>query len=216
MNTAGMTPRAYVQDRRAARAADTRKRIRDSAFELYRERGVASTTVQAIAERADVSRGTVMNHFGGADGVLDAVLDEVVPGLEYPDERLQDGATDDRQRIRRYVDAMFRFFVRSEIYWPALRRDMDHPILKARAAEYYAVIGRLYAVTFGELATDRIVSAAARAYVNYAPLNDLRAAGLTLDQTIEVVSDSLIALAAQRRRTIKRLVSAKRGEGGKA
>ena len=111
---------------------------------------------------------------------------------------------------------MFRFFVRSETYWPALRRDMDHPILMARAAEYYAVIGRLYAATFGELATDRIVSAAARAYVNYAPLNDLRAAGLTLDETIEVVSDSLISLAAQRRRTIKRPVSAKRGKGGKA
>ena len=79
-----MTPRTYIQDRRAASAADTRKRIRDSALDLYRERGVASTTVQAIAERADVSRGTVVNHFGGADGVLNAVLDEVVPGLEVP------------------------------------------------------------------------------------------------------------------------------------
>jgi AcrR family transcriptional regulator len=163
-----------------------------------------------------VSRGTVVNHFGGADGVLDAVLDEVVTGLEYPDERVQDGATSDRERIRRYVAGMFRFFVRSETYWPALRRDLDHPVLKAREAEYYAVVGRLYAATFGELATDRIVAAAARAYVAYAPLHDLRAAGLSLDEAIAVVSDSLIALAAQRRRTIEVPVSAKRGKGGKA
>ena len=210
-----MTPRTYVQDRRASSATATRKRIRDSALDLYRERGIASTTLQAIAERADVSRGTVLNHFGGADGVLDAVLDEVVTRLEYPDERLQDGATSDRERIRRYVDAMFRFFVRSETDWRVFSRDLDHPVLKAREAEFYAVVRRLYAATFGELATDRIIAAAARAYVNYMPLHDLRASGLTLDEAIEVVSDSLTALTAQRRRAIMRPVSAKRGKGGK-
>jgi AcrR family transcriptional regulator len=194
-----MVPRRYTQRGRAESAAETRRRIRDAALELYKERGVAPTTVQAIAERADVARGTVLNHFGSADGLLEAVLDETVAKIRYPDERLQEGAASETQRIRRYVDAMFRFYVRSEEDWPAFSRDLDLPVVKAREAEYYAIVGRLYAATFLDLAEDRIVGAANRAYVNYAPLNDLRAAGLSLDEAIDVVTDTLIALVERRR-----------------
>jgi AcrR family transcriptional regulator len=194
-----MAPRSYRLDTRAKAAAATGRRIRDSALDLYRERGVASTTLQAVAQRADVSRGTVLNHFGGADGLLDAVLDEIVSGLEYPDERVQDGTRTEAERIHRYVDAMYRFFVRSEAVWSTFARDMDHPVLKAREAEYYGVVGRLYAGTFGDLAADRYVRAAARAYVNYMPLHDLRAAGLSIDEAIEVVAETLVALVDRRR-----------------
>jgi AcrR family transcriptional regulator len=194
-----MAPRRYTQRGRAASAAETRRRIQDAALELYRQRGVAATTVQAIAARADVARGTVLNHFGSADGLLEAVLDETVARIQYPDEQLQDGAGSEIERIRRYVDAMFRFYVRSEDVWPAFSRDLDLPVLKAREAEYYAIVRRLYAATFLDLAQDRIVGAATRAYVNYAPLHELRAAGLSVDEAIEVVADSLIALVARRR-----------------
>lgn len=209
-----MTPRTYVQDRRAASAAATRRRVQDAALALYHERGVAATTIQAVAERADVARGTVLNHFGGTDGLLEAVLDDIVTRLEYPDERLQAGARDEAERIRRYVDAMFRFFVRSEADWPAISRDLDHPILRQREAEYYAVVARLFKATFGDLAGDRYVAAAARAYVNYMPLNDLRSAGLTLDEAIEVVSGSLIALTRQRRAALTTAIAPTRGKGG--
>ena len=194
-----MTPRRYTQRGRADSAAETKRRIRDAALELYRQRGVAATTVQAIAARADVARGTVLNHYGSADGLLEAVLDETVAKIQYPDEHLQEGAASETERIRRYVDAMFRFYVRSEEAWPAFSRDLDLPVLKAREAEYYAIVGRLYAATFLDLAQDRLVGAATRAYVNYAPLHDLRAAGLSLDEAIDVVANSLIAIVARRR-----------------
>lgn len=194
-----MAPRRYSQRGRADSAAETKRRILDAALELYKQRGVAATTVQAIAERADVARGTVLNHFGSADGLLEAVLDETVARIRYPDEQLQEGATSEPERIRRYVDAMFRFYVRGEEDWPAFSRDLDLPVLKAREAHYYAIVARLYAATFLDLAADRIVGAATRAYVNFAPLYDLRAAGLSLDEAIEVVADSLIDLVARRR-----------------
>jgi len=192
-----MAPRTYTQVRRADSAAETRARVRKSALQLYHERGVAATTIQAVAERADVARGTVLNHFGGADGLLDAVLDDIVRRLEYPDERLLEGAADRAERITRYVGAMFRFLVRSETDWPAFSRDLEHPILRQREADYYAVVARLYAAAFGELATDRYVAAAARAYVNYGPLNDLRDTGLSIDESIELVAQSLIDIAAE-------------------
>jgi AcrR family transcriptional regulator len=195
-----MAPRRYTQRGRAESAAETERRIRAAALELYRQRGVAATTLQAIAARADVARGTVLNHFGSGDGLLEAVLDEIVAKIRYPDEQLQEGAESESERIRRYVDAMFRFYVRGEEDWPAFSRDLDLPILKAREAHYYAIVARLYAATFLDLAEDRIVGAATRAYVNFAPLHDLRAAGLSLDEAIDVVADTLIDLVARRRK----------------
>ena len=194
-----MAPRRYTQDRRAETAAATRRGIRVAARELYRERGVSATTTVAIAKRANVARGTILHHFGSADGLLEAVLDDITAELEWPEERIQEGAESEPERIRRYVDAMFRFFVRSEEDWPAFARDMDHPTLQKRAAEYYATAARLFEATFRDIASDRVVAAAARAYVNYGPLYDLRAAGLNLDEAIEVVTDSLVELARQRR-----------------
>ena len=194
-----MTPRSYALGKREASSAATRERIRDAAVELYRERGIAATTIQAIADRADVARGTVVNHFGTAELLLEAVLDDIIADIRYPDEHLVDGVTEPAERVRRYVDALFRFFERSEYAWPVFSSDLDLPALKQREAEYYAVLGRLYAAAFDPLAADRVVAAAARAYVNYAPLHDLRAAGLSLDEAIDVVATTLIDLMERRR-----------------
>jgi AcrR family transcriptional regulator len=194
-----MAPRSYRLDTRAKTAAATRRRIRDAAIGLYRERGVVGTTIRAIAERADVARGTVMNHYGNAEQLLEAVLDEIVTEIRYPDARVQDGATSEAERVRRYVDAMFRFFVRSEDIWPAFSADKELPAMMAREQQFHEVVGRLHAATFGDLARDRIVAAATRAYVSYMPLHDLRAGGLSLDEAIEVVAETLIALVERRR-----------------
>lgn len=193
-----MTPRSYALGKREATSAATRKRIREAAVELYRERGIATTTIQAIAERADVARGTVVNHFGTTEQLLEAVLDDLVADLRYPDEHVVEGIADQAERIRRYVDSLFRFFERSEASWHVYSSDLDLPALKQREAEYYAVLGRLYAATFAPVADDRVVAAAARAFVNYSPLHDLRAAGLSMDEAIEVVAESLVDLVGRR------------------
>jgi AcrR family transcriptional regulator len=197
-----MAPRSYSQDKRAASVAATKRRIRDAARALYREQGIRAATVSAVATRADVSRGTVLNHYGSADELLAAVMDEIVEEIQFPDERVQVGATSEPERIRRYVDAMLRFFVRSEEHWQAFSRDMDHPLYKSREADFYGVVGRLYGATFLDLAEDRIVGAAARALVNWPPFYDLRTAGLALEESIDLLATALIDLAARRRREL--------------
>jgi AcrR family transcriptional regulator len=194
-----MAPRSYALGKREASSAATRQRVRKAALELYIERGITSTTIQAVAERADVARGTVVNHFGTAEQLLEAVLDEVTADLRYPDEHIFEGIHDPAERIRRYVRELFRFFERSESVWPAFSSELELPALKRRELEFYVVLGRLYAAGFGALAGDRIVAASARAFVNYGPLHDLRAAGLSLDEASEVVAEALVALAEGRR-----------------
>ena len=63
------------------RRADTRRRLLLAAAELFSERGVDGTSIDAIAERADRTSGAVYDHFGGKDGVLFALLDTWVEEL---------------------------------------------------------------------------------------------------------------------------------------
>ena len=194
-----MTPRTYVQDRRATSAAATKRRILDAAAELYRAHGVAATSIQAIAERADVARGTVINHFGSAEGILEALLDEAVAEIRFPDARILEGAATDEARIRQFVDGMFQFFVRSQDWWAVFVADRELPAVRAREQAYWDEVGRLHAATFGNLAADPVVGAAVRAFVDYGPLYALLGAGLSLDDSIEVVGDALVAIVDRRR-----------------
>jgi len=144
-----MAPRAYTLRRRARTSASTRARIVESAAALYRERGVTGATLAAIAARADVSRGTILHHFAGADGLLEAVADEMLEALELPDERILDGIDDREARIRVFLDAMVLFFERSTRWWQVFEPVLQRPALQAREATYRAQIGRLQDAALG-------------------------------------------------------------------
>lgn len=57
-------------DRRAELKARYRRAILDAADSLIRERGNPQFSVDELAERADVSRRTVFNHFSSLDDVI--------------------------------------------------------------------------------------------------------------------------------------------------
>ncbi|MFI7005119.1 TetR family transcriptional regulator [Streptomyces sp. NPDC050145] len=59
-------------DRRQLKALRTREALAEAAVELVLEKGLAAVTVEAIAERADVTRRTFSRHFTGKE---DAALD---------------------------------------------------------------------------------------------------------------------------------------------
>lgn len=193
-----MTPRSYTLGQRATSAAATRRRVLDAAAELYGERGINATTIQAVADRADVSRGTILNHFAGADGLLDAVLDHVVGMIEMPDERALDGAPSTTERIRRFVAAMFDFYERSSTWWTVFGPEMQVPALQAREQAFWVSIGRFQAAALGPMASDRIVAAAVAGFVHPATLGTMRAAGASLEEVIGIVGDAIVDLTAQR------------------
>lgn len=63
-------------DRRTALKARTRRAILDAADALIHERRGSQFTVDELAERADVSRRTVFNHFGSLDDVVLSICTE--------------------------------------------------------------------------------------------------------------------------------------------
>ncbi len=76
--------RTYRSDLRDEQARATRRRIVAAGGDLFVERGYAATTVDAIAERAGVSRKTVFNSVGGKPALLKLAWDWALVGDDEP------------------------------------------------------------------------------------------------------------------------------------
>jgi TetR/AcrR family transcriptional regulator of autoinduction and epiphytic fitness len=70
--------------RRQEKTRQTRRRILTAAQELFTRQGYATTTIQQIAERADVAWQTVYSVFRTKPAILSAVFDVAVGGDDEP------------------------------------------------------------------------------------------------------------------------------------
>lgn len=76
--------RSYRSSLRDEQARTTRRTIVEAGAALFVERGFAGTTVDAIAERAGVSRKTVFTSVGGKAGLLKVAIDWALVGDDEP------------------------------------------------------------------------------------------------------------------------------------
>ncbi len=76
--------RRYRSPLRQAQAASTRLAILRAAGRLFIEHGYVSTSIDAIAEAAGVSRATVFNSVGGKATILKAAYDIALVGDDAP------------------------------------------------------------------------------------------------------------------------------------
>jgi AcrR family transcriptional regulator len=199
-----MAPRKYTLGRRAQAAAATRQRIVDAAASLYQEQGVKTTTLQSIADRADVSRGTILHHFGGSGGLVDAVAQRVLLTLQLPDERLFAGVTGDEARLRAYVHAMIEFFQRSTGWWAVFVSEMERPELKARETAYFEHMARLQAMALGPLAKDRQINIVVGSLIHPGTMGGLiwvmQQAGLAPAEINDGIAEVVVAYVDRARR----------------
>lgn len=70
--------------RRAERAEATRRRVVESASRLFVERGYRATTIESVADAADVSVETIYKRFGNKAGLLKAAREAAVAGAPEP------------------------------------------------------------------------------------------------------------------------------------
>ncbi|GAA2275220.1 hypothetical protein GCM10010149_17350 [Nonomuraea roseoviolacea subsp. roseoviolacea] len=69
--------RPYRMGARAAAMEATRTRVVEAAAALWMRQWYDDVTLQHVADEAGVSVQTIVNHFGGKDGVADAVADRL-------------------------------------------------------------------------------------------------------------------------------------------
>jgi len=100
----------YTSALRTAQARATRRAIVDAAARLFIDRGYGATTVDAIAEAAQVSRKTVFTSVGGKSEALKLAIDwaitgddEPVPLLERPHIQAAHGDPDARRILTSYA-----------------------------------------------------------------------------------------------------------------
>ncbi|MBN2390651.1 MAG: TetR/AcrR family transcriptional regulator [Anaerolineae bacterium] len=65
-----------TQSRRERRKEQTRQRLLEAAERLFRTQGFDATTVEEIAETADVAKGTFFNYFANKDSLLGDILQQ--------------------------------------------------------------------------------------------------------------------------------------------
>src|ERR687885_2690162 len=94
------TSRTYELKKRAERQEETRRRIVAAAVELHTKLGPARATVQAIAEKAGVTRPTVYAHFPDARSLLEACSGHVRAITPPPDPSAWRSISDPSDRLQ--------------------------------------------------------------------------------------------------------------------
>ncbi len=94
----------------AARSrAATRRRLRDSAQELFAERGLHGVTTHDIAHRAGVAAGTFYLHFKDKGALFREIALETVAELRRRIDEATESAPDLRSAVRARAEAMVAF-----------------------------------------------------------------------------------------------------------
>lgn len=84
----------------------TRNALLAAGLECFAERGFAGSTTQEIAMIAGVNKALISYHFGGKQGLLDALHNQVFDRLGPGIARLPDSQGDAVQNLREYIGAL--------------------------------------------------------------------------------------------------------------
>ena len=155
-----MSPRPYRLQRRAESAEETRTRIVRATLDLHRERGVLATSHRDIAERADVSVGTVYHHFPTQKTIVQACGALVRQQLPLPDPSSIDPAAPRRRRIAALARILVPLWARMP-WLERLRSERDAvPALDAAISRREEAVRALIRRALGPRCTAKTVAVA--------------------------------------------------------
>jgi AcrR family transcriptional regulator len=128
--------RSYHLRRRAEQQEQTRQRIIEAAVALHTTLGPAHTSVQAIADRAGVTRPTVYAHFPDARSLLMACSGHVAAADPPPDASAWQDIADPARRLAAALSAVYAYYGRHEQLLDNVQRDVTMLPALAEISEY--------------------------------------------------------------------------------
>lgn len=151
----------------AQRTALARRRLLDATAALIAEHGVANTSVAAIGERAEMSRGAANFHFGSKDDLVLALAEEVSASIEEQAARAS-AQVADQCTVAELVDAILG--VQAELLRtdPARARLIEmltyeasgpSPLLRSHFARHYGRLQERLGARLEELRSQGVVRA---------------------------------------------------------
>lgn len=191
-----MAPRKYDLNKRAAAVEETRRRIVDATFELHSEKGVLATSMQDIAERADVALRTVYNHYPTVEDLVSGCGEKVMAMLAPPHTEIFEGVGMLEARLQRLVQELFAMYERAPSMIEVARCEQGRV---AKLGEFVAILD----TTQMELVSEalRPFIPGPRAVRETAALTDFdvwkafNQRGISTHQAADVVHRSLVAIA---------------------
>jgi AcrR family transcriptional regulator len=197
--------RTYRLGKRADQQADTRRRIVDAAKGLYAERGMAGTSMLAVATAADVAPGTVRNHFPDATSLASAVGESLLVELSLPDDSVFDGARSMAARMERLALELAALSDRGDVWWFAMQREPELARIWAGLQSSYEV--RLDAITreaLGPLGSDDEALAVVAAVIGPPTFYALRGRGYSSPDAVRIGLDLVVPWLERRARAVRR------------
>jgi AcrR family transcriptional regulator len=187
--------RRYEMKERAARQAETRRRIVEATVALHQEIGPANTTVTEIARRAGVQRLTVYNHFPEEAELFAACQHRFLAEHPLPDLRPALAIQDLHARVKAVLAALYASYQEREPMTAKVLRDRSLvPALDRLLAQTMdAQMSQLAAALAGEggLRVEATVALA----LEFGTWQTLARRGLDDREAAELMAD-LIACAA--------------------
>ncbi|MEZ5667749.1 MAG: TetR/AcrR family transcriptional regulator [Alphaproteobacteria bacterium] len=191
-----MKKRPYRLGRREEAAEETRRRIVAATFALHNEQGVVATSMKQIAERAEVSVGTVYHHFPTYGDAVNACGQHAMAYAPLPTPAALDGADTTAERIGRTTAAVFAFYERLPAF-ARVRCDRDkvpelEPFMAGEEANRVALVQAALRGT----GAGRAQTAAAVAVLDVAVYQALRRAGLSAGAATDAIAHMILASLA--------------------
>jgi AcrR family transcriptional regulator len=187
-----MTPREYDMTNRAQAAEETRRRILDATLELHTERGIFGTSWKDIAERADVSVGTVYRHFPTLEELVPACGEVLMERTQPPapeDAAAAIGdATDPVERLERAAAELFAFYERAGASLDSDPRERELPEMQ-EWEEYWrsTVTAFVHEALRGVRVTRRTLQVLS-AFFDFRTYSAMRTRGVSGDRAARVVA----------------------------
>jgi len=99
-----------VEEARSSSKHSTREKILNAALDLFYEKGFHLATVDEIAERAGVGKGTLYRYFANKGALFNEIIASRLGQLEREAQAVLDGQDDVLTMISKYVRVYFTFF----------------------------------------------------------------------------------------------------------
>lgn len=115
--------------RRARETALHRREILQAAKRLFAQKGFAATTIEEIAQQADLSKGAMYGHFDSKEDLFLSLIHEKNDELEHRIQEVAERPDDPLTRIRALIETQLGFFEDDKEFFQILAS--EHPRLEA-------------------------------------------------------------------------------------
>lgn len=148
----------------------------------YQDLGIANTSMQEVARRADLAAGTVLYHFPDRDELVKATMAYLVETLEPPRELLFDPDDDLEMRIGKLVEGLFALWSRTHDWY-----------LVEVEREFNSSMEALTRTALGALGADDLAVRTVMALTSPPVADALVSSGFSSDASVHLITEMLVS-----------------------